>query len=62
MHPRYAMWFPMNKEPNNVAQHPIGFSSKSLMNAEICYRNIEREVLGILHGLKCFTTTASPVR
>ena len=31
---------------------PIAFGSKSLTDAEHRYSNIEREVLGILHGLE----------
>ena len=31
---------------------PIAFTSKSTTNAETCYSNIEREVLGILHRLE----------
>ena len=43
-----------------MALHPIAYSSKSLTSAEIRYRNIEGELLGILHSLKkfphyCFT-------
>ena len=33
-------------------QVPIAFASKCLTSAEYRYSNIEREVLGILHGLK----------
>ena len=44
--------------PDNTILHPIAFASKSLTGAE--HRYIEREVLGVLHGLKkfyhyCFT-------
>ena len=38
--------------PNNTILCPITFSSKSLTGAECRYSNIEREALGILHGLK----------
>ena len=42
----------------------IAFASKSLTSAEHRYSNIEREVLGILHGLEkshqyCFTKELS---
>ena len=39
---------------DNTILHPIAFASKSLTGAECRYSNIEREVLGILHGLKKF--------
>ena len=41
--------------PDNTILHPISFGSKSLTNSEYRYSNIEREALGILHGLKNFT-------
>ena len=41
-----------DKLPENTIMHPIAFASKSLTAAEHRYSNIEREVLGILHGLK----------
>ena len=40
--------------PDNTILHPIAFASKSLTGAECRYSNIEREALGILHGLKKF--------
>ena len=45
---------------DNTTLYPIAFASKSLTGAECRYSNIEREALGILHGLKkfnhyCFT-------
>ena len=40
--------------PNNSFLHPITFASKSLSGTEHMYSNIEREVLGNLHGLKKF--------
>ena len=40
--------------PDNTILHPIAFASKSLMDAECRYSNIEREALGILHGLEKF--------
>ena len=47
-------------ERHGAGQHHTAFTSKSLMDAECRYGNIEREVLGILHGLEkfyhyCFT-------
>ena len=38
--------------PDNTTLCPIAFASKSLTGAECWYSNIEREALGILHGLK----------
>ena len=40
--------------PDNTIMHPIAFASKSLMDAEHGCSNIEREALGILHGLEKF--------
>ena len=40
--------------PDNTTLHPIAFASKSLTGSEHRYSNIEREALGILHGLKKF--------
>ena len=40
--------------PDNTVLYPIVFASKSLTGTEHRYSNIEREVLGILHGLKNF--------
>ena len=40
--------------PENTILHPIAFASKSLTGAECRYSDIEREALGILHGLKKF--------
>ena len=39
---------------DNTILHPISFASKSLTGAEYRYSNIEREALGILHGLEKF--------
>ena len=38
--------------PDNTNLCPIAFASKSLSGAEHRYSNIEREALGIIHGLK----------
>ena len=35
---------------------PIAFASKSLMDTEICYANIERELLAIIYGCEKFHT------
>ena len=40
--------------PDNTILHPIACASKSLTGAECRYSNIEREALGILHGLEKF--------
>ena len=40
--------------PGNTILHPIAFASKSLMDGEHRYSNIERELLGLLHRLKKF--------
>ena len=40
--------------PDNTILHPITFPSKSLTGMEHRYSNIEREALGILHGLQKF--------
>ena len=42
---------PRDKAPDNSIFRPIAFASKSLSSVERRYSNIEREVLGILHGL-----------
>ena len=39
---------------DNTILHPIAFPSKGLTAAEHRYNNIDREALGILHGLKKF--------
>ena len=40
--------------PDNTILDPIAFASKSLTGTEHRNRNIEREALGILHGLEKF--------
>ena len=54
LHMRDGMQFPRNKACSNAALWPISFTSKSLIRAETCYNNIEREVLAMPHGLKIF--------
>ena len=51
---RNRMQFPRNEAPDNIALQPTALASKSLISTENCYSNIEREVLGILHGLEYF--------
>ena len=51
---------------DNSILKAIKFASKSLSSAEKRYSNIEREAIGILHGLKkfhhyCFTTEVSMI-
>ena len=46
--------------PDNTIHCLIAFASKSLTGAEHRYSNIERETLGILHGLKNFTIIVLP--
>ena len=45
---------PTDKAPDNSILRPIVFATKSLSSAERRYSNIEREALGILHGLEKF--------
>ena len=59
---RNGMQFPTNVAPTNRAPWPIAFASKSLTSAETQYRNIKREVLGILHVFKHSTTAALSIR
>ena len=40
--------------PDNTILCPMVFANKSLMDAECRYSNIERDAIGILHGLKKF--------
>ena len=40
--------------PDNTNLSPIVFASKSLTGAECRYSNIEREAIGIIHGLEKF--------
>ena len=55
---------PEDIAPDNIILRPIAFASKSLTSSEQRYSNIEREGMGILHGLKkihhyCFTREVS---
>ena len=45
---------PRDIAPDNSILRPIAFASKCLTSMERRYYNIEREALGILHGLKRF--------
>ena len=63
---RSRLWFPRNEAFNNAVLRPISFVSKNLTSTEVCYSNIEREVLGIVHGLEkfhhdCFTHEVSVI-
>ena len=51
---RDRVQFPRNEASKNPALWPIGSASKSLTSTETWYSNIEREDLGILHGLEKF--------
>ena len=58
---------PKDIVPNNTVLRPITFASKSLTSAEHRYSNIQREALGILHGLKkfhqyCFAREVSTIK
>ena len=46
--------------PDNTILFPIAFASKILTGAEFRNSNIEREALGIIHGLKNFTIIVLP--
>ena len=58
----YGMQFPKDVAPDNSVLLPIVFESKSFTSTKTCYSNIEREGLGILHGLENSTITALPMR
>ena len=60
LHARNGMLFPRNKGSASVTMQPIAFASMSLTSVEICYSNIEREALDILHGLENSTISVLP--
>ena len=43
-------------QKHNRENQPIAFASKSLMDAETRYANIERELLAIIFACQCFST------
>ena len=45
---------PRDKVPDNTILKPVTFASKTLISTKQRYSNIEREALGILHGLERF--------
>ena len=51
---REGMTCPRDVTPDAAMLRPIAFASKSVSNAETHYSNIQREALGILHGLQKF--------
>ena len=56
---RDGMQFPRNATPDNAVLQPIAFVNRSLTRMETSYSSMEREVLGILHGLENFTATVT---
>ena len=59
-----GMTCPKDITPNNTIMGTIAFASKSLTSAEQRYIKIERQAMGILHGLKkihlyCFAREVS---
>ena len=46
--------FPQDNITDNSIQRPITLVSKSLSSTERRHSNLEKEVLGILHGLQKF--------
>ena len=54
VHAMGRMQFSRNEVPNNAALQKLAFACKSKKSAETHYSNIEREVLGRLHGLDKF--------
>ena len=51
---RYGTTCPEDIAPDNTILRPLTFRSKSLTSAEWRYSYIDRDELGILHGLKKF--------
>ena len=51
---RDRIWCPGNEGLENAVLPPIAFASKSIKSVETHYNNIEREALGIVHGLENF--------
>ena len=51
-----------DKVPNNVIFNPTAFASKSVSSMEGWCSNIEREALGLLHGLENFSITVLLMR
>ena len=49
---RYGMTCSKDKAPDNTLLRQMAYASKTLTSAEQRYSNVEREALGILHGLK----------
>ena len=50
-HVRDRMTCPRGSTPDNFILRPIVFTGKSLSSTETLDNNVEREALGILHGL-----------
>ena len=59
---RNGMWFLRKETRNTAVLRPTMFTSKSLTSVGTHNSNIEREALGIFHGLENFITTASPTK
>ena len=59
---RVGIWLPRNEASDNPVLCPIAFASKSLSNIETDYSNMERESLGIFHGLEKFATSPLSMR
>ena len=51
---RGRMLFLRKEQPISAALQPIAFVSKNLPSTETHYSKIERETLGMLHGLEKF--------
>ena len=60
------MLFPRNETPDNAALQPKVFVRKNLTSTESDYGNIEKEGVGIYHGIEaihhyCFTHEVSMI-